>query len=249
MRIFFIVLGAVTTVISITYLSLVLFQQTTYSKEKIRDGIGHQVKQTFNEEKQFIKPSILLDAPHIQQLPELPRGCEVTSLSMLLQYAGEGVGKMALADEIPKVPYKSEGLYGDPRDGFVGNMYEYTKPGLSVYSGPVLNLGDKYLQDGLKDLTGQSFKQIKQSLSLKKPVWVILSSNYDVVESEHWENWETKRGSIEITKKVHSVLLTGYDEDYVYFNDPLYHKKNRKITKQNFLIAWNQFGNQAITLK
>ena len=44
--------------------------------------------------------AMIEDVPFIKQLPELPRGCEVTSLAMLLQYKGVQVDKMQLASEI-----------------------------------------------------------------------------------------------------------------------------------------------------
>ncbi|MDA6082859.1 C39 family peptidase, partial [Escherichia coli] len=65
----------------------------------------------------------LVDAPHIRQMPELPRGCEVTSLAMLLESQGVNAPKMTLAKEVRKVPFKLNGLHGNPYDGFVGNMY------------------------------------------------------------------------------------------------------------------------------
>ena len=50
----------------------------------------------------ILKRKILLDVPTILQKPELPRGCEVTSLAMMLNYAGIEVNKMELAEKINK---------------------------------------------------------------------------------------------------------------------------------------------------
>lgn len=67
--------------------------------------------------------AMIEDVPFIKQLPELPRGCEVTSLAMLLQYKGVQVDKMQLASEIHRVPFEQNGVRGNPYEGFVGNIY------------------------------------------------------------------------------------------------------------------------------
>ncbi len=59
---------------------------------------GKETEFSNNDEK-----VILSNVPLIQQLPELDRGCEVTSLAMMLQYAGVSVDKMTLANEIKKL--------------------------------------------------------------------------------------------------------------------------------------------------
>ncbi len=59
------------------------------------------------QEKEVIKP---LDVPLILQKPELMRGCEVTSLAMVLQFSGVKVDKMELASKIHYVPFQSNGL-------------------------------------------------------------------------------------------------------------------------------------------
>ncbi len=210
------------------------------------------LQDTFASSVIEIKDSVLIDAPIINQLPELPRGCEVTSLAMLLQYAGVAVDKMTLAESIKKEPstYRKENgviYFGHPNDGFVGDMYSYHNPGLGVYHKPIKELADKYLPGRMVDLTGSNFQELKIHLSDHRPVWVIINTAYSRLPESRFQTWQTPSGPVDITYKEHSVLVTGYDAQYIYFNDPLTGKKNRKAPITEFEDSWVQMGSQAIT--
>ncbi|MED4228045.1 C39 family peptidase [Neobacillus cucumis] len=190
-----------------------------------------------------------LNVPLISQLPELKNGCEVTSLSMLLLYKGVNVTKMTLASQVKKdpTPYRVSGgtiYWGNPNTGFVGDITGRSI-GYSVYHGPVYQLANRYTNS--IDLTGNSFDVILKQLDQGKPVWVITTSTFATVPSSQWQTIQTPTGPLRMTFHEHSVLLTGYDQNYVYFNDPLANIKNRRVPRTSFINGWEQFGRQAIT--
>lgn len=199
-----------------------------------------------------IKEKCVFEAPLILQNPELPRGCEITSLAMLLQYAGVAVDKMTLAREIEKEPFFYRGedgkhYYGNPYYGFVGNIYTLNEPGYGVYHAPLRRLMEKYLPGKSIDLTGCNFQDILIFLSEEIPVLAIVNTDFAELSSADFQIWETSEGPLKITYKQHAVLLTGYDENFVYFNDPLDKIKNKKADRESFEAAWIQMGSQAIT--
>jgi uncharacterized protein YvpB len=206
----------------------------------------------FLKKKSAKKEKVLLNVPVVTQMPELPRGCEVTSLSMLLQHAGVSAGKMELAKRIKKDPSpfeKKNGqvYFGNPNRGFVGDMYNIENPGYGVYHKPIKELAEKYLPDRIEDFTGGAYTEIEERLSMGYPVWIIINARYKELPPEQFETWNTVAGKISITYREHSVLVTGYDRDNVYVNDPLTGEKNKKVPKQDFINAWAQMGRQAIT--
>ncbi|WP_052352961.1 Ig-like domain-containing protein [Neobacillus dielmonensis] len=190
-----------------------------------------------------------LNVPLISQLPELKNGCEVTSLAMLFRYKGILVDKMTLANQVKKdpTPYRNVGgtiYWGNPNTGFVGDITGRSI-GYSAYHGPVYQLASQYTN--MIDLTGNSFDAILSQLDRGKPVWVITTSTFDTVPSSQWQTIQTPIGPLTMTYHEHSVVLTGYDNNYVYFNDPLANIKNRKVSRSAFLRGWEQFGRQAMT--
>jgi uncharacterized protein YvpB len=199
-----------------------------------------------------IKDQVLLTTPAVSQLPELARGCEVTSLTMLLNHAGVAVNKLELAEKVRRDPTRQkisieEIYFGNPNSGFVGDMYSFNKPGLGVYHTPIAELAEKYLPGKIKDITGSDFDEVKIHLSDGRPVWVITNTAYQKLAENYFQTWNTPTGQVKITYKEHSVLITGYDQQFIYFNDPLSGEQNKKAPITDFEESWVQMGRQAIT--
>lgn len=200
------------------------------------------------ESQEPMGSAMLEGVPHIQQMPELARGCEVTSLAMMLQHAGVSVDKMTLAKEIKTIPFRDKnGVRGNPYDGFVGDIYTFEKSGLGVYHGPIADLARTYLPDRIIDLTGESIESVYRMLEKGFPVWVIINSRFAPLPEGEFAIWDTASGQVKITYREHSVLIVGYDNESIYFNDPLAAQPYTAVPRENFEKAWVQMGSQAIS--
>jgi uncharacterized protein YvpB len=189
----------------------------------------------------------ILDVPLITQMsaPNLYNGCEVTSLAMILNYSGYHVTKTDLANNIARVPLTYQnGLKGNPNVGFVGNME--VGPGYAVYNGPIYNLARKYAGDEVVNLTNHPFTDLLARVDQGEPVWVITTSSFAPVSD--FTTWKTPQGTIRITFSEHSVVITGYDANYIYINNP-YGQKNQRVNRSSFEKAWVQMGSQAIVIE
>ena len=190
---------------------------------------------------------ILSSVPLIQQLPELDRGCEVTSLAMMLQYAGVSVDKMTLANEIKKVDFIDDGVRGNPNEGFVGNIYTFSESGYGVYHGPLFQLAEKYLPNKAVDLTGKNIEEIYKRIKAGQPVVMITNATFAPLDAAEFTTWETNSGDVSITYNEHCVVLIGYDQEFVYIRDPLEDSLDVKVPRETFEQAWVQMGSQAIS--
>ncbi|WP_028549398.1 C39 family peptidase [Paenibacillus sp. UNC451MF] len=194
--------------------------------------------------------SVMLDAPAIRQYPELPSGCELTSLTMLIQYFGIDKGKMELVPELKKDPTPlklnangSVAYWGNPNTGFVGEITGKAK-GFGIYHAALNELLIKYIPTA-KDFTRQPFEKLEDQLRNGIPSVVWTTINYQVPDK--WVVWDTPIGPIQTTFMEHAVLLVGFDEENVYVNDPYNGKSKVKINKAQFLQTWEAMGSQALS--
>lgn len=228
-----------------------MFQNMQKSREMsssiIKPNSLNLYETSLAEKQDIMLESKLLNVPLINQMtgPQLYNGCEVTSLAMILNYSGYSVTKNELAQNIKTVPMNyTNGLKGNPSVGFVGDIED--GPGYAVYNGPIYELAKQYAGDRVVNLTNSPFTDIQIAVSNGQPVWVITTASFEPVSD--LIKWQTPQGSLDITFSEHSVVITGYDNNYIYMNDP-YGVKDRKVSRENFEKAWVQMGSQAIYIK
>jgi uncharacterized protein YvpB len=207
-------------------------------------------KTTHHVQKKAVKKTIL-DVPLIKQNPELKYGCEVTSLAMVLQYAGIRVDKMTLAKEVKKdadpiVRNKGGNImsWGNPADGFVGDITG-KKSGYAVFDQPIADLMEKYLPERSVNLTGRPFSELLKYVENKRPVVVWTTGDYRL--PDRWESWKHGQQTIKTPLDLHAVVLVGFDENNVYINDPLWGKKAHKVNKQQFIKSWVALNKRAVS--
>lgn len=198
-----------------------------------------------------IKEKAMLDVPLIKQNPELKYGCEVTSLAMVLQFAGVKVNKIQLANQLekdvdPVVRDKNGNIikWGNPDDGFVGDMTG-KHMGYAVFDKPLERLMAKYLSTRVVNLTNQPFEKLLSQVSKGKPVLVWTTGDYRL--PDRWESWKHGNRIIKTPLDLHAVVLVGYDKEYVYVNDPLSGRKNAKINKTTFIQSWVALKKRALS--
>ncbi|WP_311774126.1 C39 family peptidase [Listeria booriae] len=145
-----------------------------------------------------VKPTakVLLNVPLIAQRPQLPTGCEIVAVTMVLKYKGAKVDKMKLAREMPRHS-------SNPNKGYVGNPY--TKSGYTIYPPALMNLMKKYAGSAV-NLTGASNATLEAKLRSGKPIaaWGKLSgfnihcvvlTGYDSGNYYYNDPWTNKKNA------------------------------------------------------
>ena len=228
-NLFWIIPAAVIFIIGSIYL---------FNKNKIDDKVDWM---TMKQEQK-------LDVPLENQMPDLPNGCEVTSLSMLMNYYGIKVNKNELAENIQHVDFFTDGgkYRGNPNQGFVGHM-SIANAGWCVYNGPLYNVARKYTTH-IENITGSDFLSLLKLVSNGHPVLIITTTTFNRVND--MQTWDTNTGKVNVTPSSHACVITGYSKPkkVVYVNNP-YGYKNQPVNWKNLQASYNQQGRQALYIR
>ena len=228
-NLFWIIPAAIILIIGAIYL---------FNKNKINDEINWM---TMKQEQK-------LNVPLENQMPDLPNGCEVTSLSMLMNYSGIKVSKNELAETIQHVDSFTDGgkYRGNPHQGFVGHM-TIANAGWCVYNEPLYNVARKYTSH-IENITGSDFLSLLKLVSNGHPVMIITTTTFNKVNN--MQTWDTNTGKVNVTPSSHACVITGYSKPkkVVYVNNP-YGYKNQPVNWKNLQASYNQQGRQALYIR
>lgn len=189
--------------------------------------------------------NVLLNADCILQLPELPTGCEVTSLAIILNYYGYSIDKLTLADE-----YLPKGEIGEtcPYEAFVGDPRNDKSYG--AYAPVLVETANLYLetQDSIlsaKDITGSTMADIREYLRDGFPVMVWVT--VDMKKPKNSAEWHIDGNEYTWIEGEHCIVLIGFTDSTYIAADPL--KGIVEYNKEILTSRFKEMGKQAIVIK
>ncbi|PHV72007.1 hypothetical protein CS063_00590 [Sporanaerobium hydrogeniformans] len=185
----------------------------------------------------------------IKQFPELPTGCEATTLTMLLNYHGVKVSKEEVASSMPKcdVPYYKNGKrYGyHPSQAFIGSPYSVHSYG--VFSEVIVKMLEYYCPKQVEDLKGKSLDELLKNIEEGRPVMIWATIGMSQVSYKNSWIIDSKGTIFRWPGNEHALLLVGYDKYYLYLNDP-YTGKEQRYKRSLVEKRYNDLGKQAVSL-
>lgn len=207
------------------------------------------------------EPESLVTSYHIDKVPYLnqislgyPTGCEAVSATMVLKYKGFDVSTKNIIDnmKIGSKKYKGEDgnwYGGNPFEEFVGNpSLGLSKGSYGVFAKPIANAMSVYAGGRVKNISGCSEKSLLNYVSKGNPVvvWCVKNAG-NLSEGVIW-TYENRSGNFQELIGEHCAVLIGFDEDYVYLNDPSA-GSNVKQSRNKFMSNWKRLYSQAIVVE
>lgn len=195
-----------------------------------------------------------LAVPVVKQKPELPNGCEVTSLTAILNYYGIDADKVDLAKNyLPKesVIKKHDKIIGpDPNISYAGDPSK-TGKGYYVFAPPIVDVANQVLFENnseykAMDLSGSSREEIIGYVKSGVPVlaWITIDLKKPRTDG-YWTIKETNKKH-SIFMNLHAVVLTGYSKGKVTVMNPL--TGYEKINADQFFKSFDSLGSHAIVI-
>ncbi len=206
--------------------------------------------------KEYDNNSVYIDMENILQLPELPVGCEITALTILLRHYGFDADKTDLAKNYLPISwgnarYEDGKTYKDSFfDYFIGDPFSR---GYGCFSGAIEKAANAYISDHgggftVKNISGSHPDVLYDYLAQGTPV--LCWATDGMIEPEYYETWYDNATGKQLDWYLneHCFVLAGFnmDADLVTLNDPMKGIIDYNINK--FETRYDQMYKQAIVI-
>jgi len=166
------------------------------------------------------KQKVFHEVDTVLQNPELPHGCEVTGLAVLLSYYDIAADKCELADKwLPK------GAWGqtDFRKAFVGEPAKKVASA-GCYATVIADTANRYLKEENLTAVAKENVSFEELLSMVQEAPVLAWTTMNLEAPYIAQIWEVDGEELYWQNYEHCVVLTGYDAEkgVFYGTDPLY---------------------------
>lgn len=190
----------------------------------------------------------------IRQNPELPNGCEVTSLAMLLKAVGCPVDKLTLyQDYLPKADFSrvdGKCYAPNPERWYVGDAADPTG-GWYCFEGPVVQAANSWLEDRGSDLraralTGLDREGLDRYARAGTPLAVWVTLNYAAPQRSEFF-WLLEDETVYYPyRNLHCVVLAGMEEGKYRVADPI--NGITLVEKELFWDSFSAMGGRAVVV-
>lgn len=211
---------------------------------------------TSRQRKEYDSNSVYIDMANILQNPELPVGCEITALTILLNYYGFNAEKTDMAKNyLPTSwgnPKTVDGkLYKDSfYDYFIGDPFSR---GYGCFSPAIEKASNSYISSHgggytVKNISGCHPDTLYEYLIAGTPV--LCWATDGMIEPEYYETWYDNATGEQLDWYLneHCFVLAGFNiaNSTVTLNDPMKGIIDYNIDK--FEVRFKQMHSQAIVL-
>ncbi|MDE7302144.1 MAG: C39 family peptidase [Oscillospiraceae bacterium] len=206
--------------------------------------------------KEYDNNSVYIDMENVLQLPELPVGCEITALTILLRHCGFDADKTDLAKNYLPVSWgnaRSEDgkTYKDSFfDYFIGDPFSR---GYGCFSNAIEKAANSYIADHgggftVKNISGSHPDVLYDYLAADVPV--LCWATDGMIEPEFYETWYDNATGEQLDWYLneHCFVLAGFNmsADLVTLNDPMKGIIDYNINR--FETRYDQMHRQAIVI-
>ncbi|MDE6764386.1 MAG: C39 family peptidase [Oscillospiraceae bacterium] len=206
--------------------------------------------------KEYDSNSVYIDMENILQLPELPVGCEITALTILLRHCGFDADKTDLAKNYLPISwgnarYEDGKTYKDSFfDYFIGDPFSR---GYGCFAGAIEKAANSYIADHgggftVKNISGSHPDVLYDYLADDIPV--LCWATDGMIEPEFYETWYDNATGEQLDWYLneHCFVLAGFNmsADLVTLNDPMKGIIDYNINR--FETRYDQMHRQAIVI-